>query len=166
MGMAMAATMIAIVVSPWGKQSGAHINPAVTLAFYRLRKVGAWMRRSTVAPNCRRGCRRGTRSLILRGAPADKAVRYAATLPGNQGDTIAFAAELVMSFILMSAVLFASNQKVLAAYTHHFAAMLIGTYIAFEPPLSGMSTNPAPPSAPHSSADIGMRFGSISSRRL
>jgi len=144
MGMAMAATMIAIVVSPWGKQSGAHINPAVTLAFYRLRKVGAWDAAFYCGAQLA-GAVAGVAlaSLVLQGAPADKAVRYAATLPGNHGDTIAFAAELVMSFILMSAVLFASNHKVLAVYTHHFAAMLIGTYIAFESPLSGMSTNPA-----------------------
>src|SRR5215831_16719611 len=29
MGLAMGATIIAIVLTPWGKQSGAHINPAV-----------------------------------------------------------------------------------------------------------------------------------------
>ena len=39
MGSAMGATIIAIVLSPWGKQSGAHFNPAVTFTFYRLGKV-------------------------------------------------------------------------------------------------------------------------------
>ena len=43
----------------------------------------------------------------------------------------------------MSAILFASNDQVLARYTHHFAAILAAVYIAFESPLSGMSTNPA-----------------------
>ena len=44
MGLAMGATIIAIVVSPWGKQSGAHFNPAVTFTFFRLRKwrYGIW----------------------------------------------------------------------------------------------------------------------------
>ena len=42
MGAGMGATIILIVLSPWGKQSGAHFNPAVTLAFYRLRKVTSW----------------------------------------------------------------------------------------------------------------------------
>jgi|KBSMisStandDraft_5_1062788.scaffolds.fasta_scaffold654655_2 hypothetical protein len=41
-GLAMGATIIAIVVSPWGKQPGAHFNPAVTFTFYRLRKVALW----------------------------------------------------------------------------------------------------------------------------
>src|SRR5580692_53508 len=42
MGLAMGASILAIVLSPWGKQSGAHFNPAVTFAFYRLRKVALW----------------------------------------------------------------------------------------------------------------------------
>ena len=32
MGLAMGSTAAAIIYSPWGKQSGAHINPAVTVS--------------------------------------------------------------------------------------------------------------------------------------
>ena len=39
MGLAMGATIMTIVLSPWGKQPGAHFNPAVTFTFYRLGKV-------------------------------------------------------------------------------------------------------------------------------
>jgi aquaporin Z len=39
MGAAMGLTLIALVYSPWGKQSGAHLNPAVTFTFWRLGKV-------------------------------------------------------------------------------------------------------------------------------
>ena len=42
MGSAMGATIVAIVLSPWGKQSGAHFNPAVTFTFYRLGNVAFW----------------------------------------------------------------------------------------------------------------------------
>jgi hypothetical protein len=38
MGLAMGATAIAIVMSPWGKRSGGHFNPAITLTIYRLGK--------------------------------------------------------------------------------------------------------------------------------
>jgi aquaporin Z len=39
MGLAMGLTAIALVYSPWGKRSGAHLNPAVTWTFWRLGKV-------------------------------------------------------------------------------------------------------------------------------
>ena len=32
-GLAMGLTAIGIIYSPWGKRSGAHMNPSVTLAF-------------------------------------------------------------------------------------------------------------------------------------
>lgn len=144
MGLGMGATIIAIVLSPWGKQSGAHFNPALTLTFYRLGKVAWWDAVFYCAAQLS-GAVAGVAlaSLVLEGAPAHKAVRYAATLPGIYGDAIAFVAELAISFILMSAILFASNHGVLAPYTHYFAAILAAVYIAFESPLSGMSTNPA-----------------------
>src|SRR5579871_737144 len=41
-GSAMGLTAIALIHSPWGKRSGAHINPAVTLTFLRLGKTNGW----------------------------------------------------------------------------------------------------------------------------
>src|SRR5271165_3191953 len=38
-GAAMGLTAIALIYSPWGQRSGAHMNPAVTLTFWRLGKV-------------------------------------------------------------------------------------------------------------------------------
>jgi aquaporin Z len=144
MGLAMGATIIAIVLSPWGKQSGAHFNPAVTFTFFRLRKVALWDALFYCAAQLL-GAVAGVAlaSVLLHGAPADKAVHYAVTMPGIYGVTIAFAAELAISFILMSAILFALSHDVLEPYTHYVAAVLAATYIAFESPLSGMSTNPA-----------------------
>jgi len=144
MGSAMGATVMAIVLSPWGKQSGAHFNPAVTFTFYRLGNVAFWDAMFYCAAQFL-GAMAGVAlaSFVLRGAPMDKAVHYAATMPGVYGTTVTFAAELAISFILMSTILFASNHQVLEPYTHYFAAILVAGYIAFESPLSGMSTNPA-----------------------
>ena len=40
-GLAMGATSAAIVYSPWGARSGAHFNPALTLAYAWLGKIDA-----------------------------------------------------------------------------------------------------------------------------
>ena len=42
MGIAMGLTALGIVVSPWGRLSGAHINPAFTITYWRLGKVAHW----------------------------------------------------------------------------------------------------------------------------
>jgi aquaporin Z len=144
MGLAVGATITAIVVSPWGKQSGAHVNPAVTLAFYRLNKMAvsdALFYASAQLLGSVTGV--ALASLLLQGAPSQAAVRYGATVPGTYGDGVAFVAELAVSFTLMSAILFASNHRILAPYTHYIGAAMIGVYIAFESPLSGTSANPA-----------------------
>jgi aquaporin Z len=39
MGLAMGTTAVALIYSPWGRRSGAHLNPATTLTFWRLGKV-------------------------------------------------------------------------------------------------------------------------------
>ncbi|MCU1305329.1 MAG: major intrinsic protein [Acidobacteriaceae bacterium] len=144
MGLAMGATAIAIVTSPWGKRSGGHFNPAITFTFYRLGKVEFWDTWFYVIAQFL-GAMSGVAlaKYVLRAALAHDAVRYAVTVPGMYGSTVAFVAELTISFLLMITVLFATNQKRLAPYTAYFVGILIATYFTFEAPLSGMSTNPA-----------------------
>ncbi len=78
------------------------------------------------------------------GAPfADAKVKFATTQPGPEGPLVAFAAEFLISFILMMALLMAINSERLEKAAGAIAAGLIGIYIAFESPLSGMSLNPA-----------------------
>lgn len=144
MGLAMGATVIAIVLSPWGKQSGGHFNPAITFTFYRLGKVEPWdmlfyvtaqffgAASGVVIANC-----------VLQGAPANNAVRFVVTMPGMYGSAVAFLAEAAISFGLMITILFATNREALARYTPYFVGALYAIYIAFETPLSGMSMNPA-----------------------
>src|SRR5262249_7763029 len=133
MGLAMGATVIAMVTSPWGQQSGAHFNPAVTFTFYRLGRVAFWDALFYGGGQFL-GAISGVAiaTYVLRGAPGNAAVRYAVTVPGVYGIAAAFVAELTISFILMTTVLFVSSHETLARYTHYFAGALVATYIAFE----------------------------------
>jgi len=144
MGLAMGATAIALIFSPWGKRSGAHMNPATTLTFYRLGRLNGWDAAFYIAAQFAGGLA-GTliATGILRGAIAHPSVDYVVTLPGIGGPWVAFAAELCITFILMATILFVSNMKRLARYTGVFAGALVALYITFESPLSGMSLNPA-----------------------
>lgn len=143
-GVAMGLTAIAIIYSPWGKQSGAHFNPSVTLTFWRLGKVecrdAAWY---VVAQFV--GAVAGVliACLVLGGVLAHPAVHYVATVPGVSGPGAAFLAEVVISFALMSVVLLVSNTPRLAPHTGLFCGILVATYISIEAPVSGMSMNPA-----------------------
>ncbi len=144
MGVLMGLTAIGIIYSPWGKQSGAHINPSVTLSFFRLGKVKGWDALFYVVAQFAGGVGGVlVASVVLGSAIAHPSVNYVATVPGAAGVALAFAAEFIIAFILMVVILVAINTKRLARYTGLFAGILLATYITFEAPLSGMSINPA-----------------------
>jgi aquaporin Z len=144
MGAAMGSTAIAIIFSPIGKRSGAHFNPSVTWAFFRLGKIDAWDAAFYTLFQFA-GAVAGVMlaSFTLGKLVAHQSVNYAATLPGQDGPSVAFCAEIFISFILMSVVLTVSNTKRLARWTGIFAGALVATYITIESPISGMSMNPA-----------------------
>jgi aquaporin Z len=144
MGLAMGSTAVALIYSPWGKQSGAHFNPSVTFTFWRLGKVAGWDAAFYALFQFAGGLA-GTllAAAALGGAAADPAVRYAATVPGPAGPGVAFTVETVISFLLMGVVLAVSNTPRLARFTGLCAGALVATYIALASPLSGMSMNPA-----------------------
>ena len=82
-------------------------------------------------------------TLFAREAVSHPTVNYAATLPGMQGVIVAFVAEFVIAFVLISVVIRVSNTPHLARYTDFFAGALVAIYITLESPFSGMSMNPA-----------------------
>jgi aquaporin Z len=144
MGLAMGLTAMGLIYSPWGKQSGAHLNPAVTLAFWRLGKVANWDALFYVLAQFLGGLSGVLLLVAILGASfLEPPVSAVATVPGEAGDVIAFLAESVISLLLMLVVLFASNDRRLASSTGVFAGLLLAVYITVEAPLSGTSMNPA-----------------------
>ena len=143
-GIAMGATAIAIFLSPWGMRSGAHINPAVTLTFWRLGKIETWDAAFYVLAQFAGACAGVLLSwLVLGELLADGAVNFVVTLPGNADVSAAFAAEVIISFLMMMMVLVCSNSARTARLTPFLAGILVALFISVEAPFSGMSMNPA-----------------------
>jgi len=140
----MGLTAITIIYSPWGMRSGAHINPATTLTFWRLGKINTWDALLYVAAQFA-GAISGVAvsALLLKERISAPEVNYATTTPGAGGVFPAFIAEVLISFILMTVILFASNSQRVARLTGVLAGLLVAVYIGFESPVSGMSMNPA-----------------------
>jgi aquaporin Z len=144
MGLAMGGTAIAIIYSPWGKQSGAHINPSTTLTFFRLGKIKCCDAAFYVLFQFLGGVLGAVMaSAVLSDWAAHPSVNYVVTAPGHAGVFIAFVAEIAIAFILMMVILHVSNTPKLHSLTGLCAGALIATYITVEAPISGMSMNPA-----------------------
>jgi len=144
MGVAMGATAIALVYAPWGRRSGAHINPAFTLTMLRLGRVSGRDAAAYVLAQFAGGAAGvGVLVALLGDAFRAPPVASVATLPGEAGAAVAFLAELGISFALVLVVLTLGARSRVARYTGCFVGLLLFLYITFEAPLSGMSMNPA-----------------------
>jgi len=144
MGLAMALTGVVNTYSPWGRRSGAHLNPAVTLTFWKLGKVTDRDLVGYIAGQFAGGLLGISVAALLFGRwIGDPSVNYVATLPGPTGALPAFAAEVAMTFGVMAVVLALLPHPKAARYTGLAVAGLVFLYITFETPISGMSLNPA-----------------------
>ncbi len=144
LGVAMGAVVVAIVYSPPGRRSGAHINPAVTAAFWRLGKISTADAAAYVAAQFVGATVAGLGVATMLGRPfRHPAVMMSTTAPGPAGTAAAFAAEFVMTFAVVAAVLFCLSHRRLAPWTGWVVAGLIMVFLWVETPLSGMSLNPA-----------------------
>lgn len=144
MGLAMCATLLVNVHAPWGRRSGAHLNPAFTLAFWQLGRMRAADLAGYALAQFAGGVLGVFVACALAGhALADPHVRFVVTQPGPAGEFAAFAGELAIAFVQLSVVLRVLAVPRLAPRTAWFAAALLAADIAFESPLSDTSMNPA-----------------------
>jgi aquaporin Z len=144
MGIAMGLTAISIIYSPWGKQSGAHINPSTTLTFFRLGKVAKWDAIFYITSQFLGGMAGALlAATVLAAWVSHPSVNYVVTAPGRLGAGVAFLAETAIAFILMAVILMVSNNPRIHKFTGVCAGILVATYITVEAPISGMSMNPA-----------------------
>jgi aquaporin Z len=140
----MGATAAGLIYSPWGKRSGAHMNPAVTLAFLHLGKITPRHALGYTLAQVTGGILGVYLVWTVCGELfSTPPVSFVTTVPGERGVIIAFFAELAMSALLMLAILESASRPRLAPYTGIFAGILVFAFISFEAPLSGTSINPA-----------------------
>ncbi|HEY3165859.1 MAG TPA: aquaporin, partial [Candidatus Binatia bacterium] len=135
MGLAMGGTAVAIIYSPWGKQSGAHINPSTTITFFRLGKIKICDATFYLAFQFVGGLLGAlAASTMLSTWASHPSVNYVVTAPGYAGATAAFVAEVTIAFILMTVILYVSNNPRLHKLTGVCAGALVMIYITFEAP--------------------------------
>jgi aquaporin Z len=135
---------VALIYSPFGKRSGWHINPSTTLTFFRLGKIerkDAFLYMVLQFVGAVTGVQLAR--VALRDWITHPFVNDVITRPGRFGELWAFVAEMTMTFILMSVILWVSNIRSLNRYTDLFTGALVMIYISVEAPISGMSMNPA-----------------------
>jgi aquaporin Z len=143
-GCAMGATSTALVYSPWGRQSGAHANSAITLTYWRLGKVSTIDALFYAIAQLAGGVSGVLFTWVLMGDSFRlPPVSFVITKPGPQGVWWALAAEFLISFLMMSTILAVTNRATLAKYGGIITGCLVALFLAFEAPLSGMSMNPA-----------------------
>jgi aquaporin Z len=144
MGIAMGLTAVGIIRSPWGVRSGAHFNPAVTLAFWRLGKISTLNAIFYATFQFIGGVIGVAISWALLGPwLADSLVNFVVTVPGKFHALGAFAAEAAMSFGMMMTILSVGQLRRFAGSTPYLAGILLAVYIAVAGPISGTSLNPA-----------------------
>jgi len=144
MGAGVAITALAIITSPIGRRSGAHMNPSVTATFFWLGRVHRWDAACYIAAHFA-GALAGV--LVAReivGARlAAPPVQYLVTVPGTYGSPSALVAEFALSALLMGVVLYASNHFFLSRFTPIFVALLTVLYYGASSSIAGYSINPA-----------------------
>ena len=143
MALAMAGTAAAIIYSPWGKRSGAHMNPAFTLSFWVMGKINTVDAVYYALFQFVGGLCGSLLSYVLTGGLlADPRANWAETVPGPQGVAAALFSELIIAFILMFVVAVMLNSK-FDQLIGIVAGGLIFLYVLYELPYSGFGMNPA-----------------------
>lgn len=133
-----------LIHSPWGKRSGAHMNPAITLSFLRLRKIRPFDALFYILAQIIGGTIGVIVAALLWGDLfTSPPVHYAVTRIGSTGEVMGFVAEAIISFVLMAIILFFTTSIRLIRYTGVAVGIALACFIVIDAPISGASMNPA-----------------------
>jgi aquaporin Z len=131
-----------IAVSRIGRESGAHINPAVTLGFWLMRKLDARAASGYVIAQMM-GAAVGALPLLA-WASMGRSVSFGATIPGKDYSTLVVVmGEVVTTFGLITTLCLFLAFRHLRPYTPFVIPFLYAIMVPLEANISGTSTNPA-----------------------
>ena len=123
-GVMFAGGATAVVYSPLGQISGGHINPAVTLAFWKMGKVPTRVAVIYVVAQFA-GAFLGAYAAGLAWGPLTVGVQYAAPVPGDGYSAAgAFAAEILITFLLVFTIFICVNNPRVAPRTGEAMSMI------------------------------------------
>ena len=152
-----------IALSPIGKESGAHINPIVTLAFRLMGKLDSRTSLGYVLAQLS-GAILGSLPLLAWGAMG-RSVEFGATVPGeNYGVGIVLLGEVITTFAMVTLLCVFLAFHRIRAFTPALFPFLYAVTVYAESPISGTSTNPARSRDRPSSQDngtVGRFIGSV-----
>jgi aquaporin Z len=131
-----------ITVSPVGKESGAHINPIVSLGFRLMGKLELKLMLIYILAQLAGGIV-GAGPLLLWGS-LGRSVAFGATLPGEGFTTMTvFFGEVVTTFAMVSLLTIFLGFRKIRPFTPALFPPLYSIMLWAEAPISGTSTNPA-----------------------
>jgi aquaporin Z len=131
-----------IALSPIGKASGAHINPAVTLAFRLFGKIDLKTSLGYIVAQLI-GAIVGCIPLLIWGSMG-QSIYYGGTMPGKDYSILTvLAGEIITTFCLVTGLcLFLGFHKI-RRFTPFMIPFLYAIMVPLEASISGTSTNPA-----------------------
>lgn len=141
-GFLFGSTGALIALSPVGKVSGAHINPAVSLGFHLMGKLDKRTTLCYIAAQLLGGLV-GSLPLLTWGAMG-KSVAYGATAPGAGYSTLtALSGEVITTFVMVALLCVFLGFRETRPFTPALFPPLYSVMVWLEAPVSGTSTNPA-----------------------
>jgi aquaporin Z len=137
-----------IALTPFGRRSGAHLNPVVTIAFFTQRRVH-WHDLVGYLVAQLLGAIVGTAAVRLLWQGQAVSVTDGATLPGAGISHVgAVALEAGMSACLLLVILFMTSNRRTTRFTPLVLWLLVATFVWRFSPFTGTSMNPARSLAP------------------
>lgn len=131
-----------IALSPIGKISGAHINPAVSMVFWLFKKIEGRLTITYILAQLT-GAIFGCLPLLIWGRMG-RSIDFGVTIPGEgYSMQTALLGEVITTFTMVSLLVIFIGFRKIRQFTPYMFPILYAIMVPLEADISGISTNPA-----------------------